>query len=95
MKFFDIELIDKGVDTANFKFSKVAQEDLDKILETIKELNTASHLIFTAIEGSIVLDKSFFRGLMYVDHVELVKTTKQENLESAKEIQKLEKQGDK
>ena len=79
MGFYDIELIDISENIENFKFHKISKEDLDKIINTIRGMRDSSTFEFACLEGNIVLLPKFFRGLMYSNHVEIVKTIKQEN----------------
>lgn len=89
MKFYDIELVDKDPTIDNFKFTKVSQEDLDKIKHSLKTRD--KFLEFNSKEGNSVLDTTFFRGLFYNEH-DINKSSKsalRETFENSVEIAKV------
>lgn len=81
MEFFDLELIDVNEDVENFTYSKVTKKDLDKIIEDLKENQT--FLEFNSAEGMALLERKYFRGIMYIPHQVKPKTVAQETMESA------------
>jgi hypothetical protein len=87
MASYDIELIDISDEIENFKFHKLNQKDLEKVIEVFR--SSKPLLEFKAMEGNILLKSSFFRGVMYSAHSESRKTTMQETMENAKEIGKI------
>ena len=87
MSYFNIELIDVSEAIANFKFTKVSQEDLTKILACLK--NKEAFLEFQAGEGSVLLATHFFRGIMYAPYEIPQKTIIEENKEGSVEITKV------
>ena len=87
MKYYDIELIDTSENIENFKFTKVSEEDLTNIKEAFLEERNIFE--FRSNEGSILLHTKYFRGLMYSEFFEAIKTTIQENKEDAVEISTL------
>jgi hypothetical protein len=85
--FFDIELIDVNENVENFQFTKVSKQDLEGIISSIEE--NKSYFKFKSLDGFVILDRQFFRGLIYVPHVERQKSVVEETLESAEEIGKI------
>ena len=85
---FDIELIDVNAEVENFTFEKVPQKQLDKLLDDFKEEKT--YLEFSCYDGNILLERQYFRGVMYIPHIEKKKTVTQETMEDAKDIGKYE-----
>jgi hypothetical protein len=89
MKFYDIELVDKDPNTDNFKFSKVNDQDLANIKQSF--ITEKKFLEFTSKEGNSFLETSFFRGVMYHDHIEQAKSVQREMAENSVEISKIPK----
>jgi hypothetical protein len=85
--FFDIELIDVSENVENFQFTKVSKEDLEGIIKALEE--NQSTFKFKSLDGFVILDRKFFRGLIYIPHVERQKSVVEETLESAEEIGKI------
>jgi hypothetical protein len=85
--YFDIELIDVSDKVENFQFIRVSQQDLEIIIEAME--NNKSSFKFKSLDGWVILDRQFFRGLIYVPHAERHKTIVEETLESAEEIGKI------
>lgn len=86
--FFDIELIDVSDNVENFKLHKIYKEDLDKLLLDFKS-EFSDFIEFSCLEGRVLFKKSYFRGIMYTEHVAAALTINQENAESAQEISKI------
>lgn len=84
MIFYDIELIDISENVDNFKFQKIDQKDLDKLLLHFKE--DKPYIEFTALEGCVVLKTQHIRGIMHQKYEEKEKTVLEENVEAAKEV---------
>jgi hypothetical protein len=87
MAEFILELIDISDSIENFKFTKVSDQDLQKVIGAFK--NKADFLEFTAHEGIVLLDRTFFRGIMYSVFEEPQKTLVQENKEDSVEVSKV------
>lgn len=85
--FFDIELIDVSEKVENFQFTKVSQQDLEGIMDALE--NNKNSFKFKSLDGFVILDRKFFRGLIYVPHAERHKTIVEETLEAAEEIGKI------
>ena len=92
MKYYDLELIDIGETVENFKFTKVSEEDLNNVKRTF--ITQSDYFDFKCAEGHVLLNTKYFRGLMYSDFSEPVKTTQQENKEDAVEISKIKQKGE-
>lgn len=90
MKYYSIELIDVNENIENFKFNKISEKDLEKILGVFRQGGKGLHLEFSSIEGEVLLQAGFFRGLMYTDYVEPPKTLIAETLENSVEISKID-----
>jgi hypothetical protein len=88
MSHFDLELIDINENVENFSFERLSKQNLDKVLRSFKEKDI--YIEFDCLQGSIVLERQFFRGLMYTPHIEKNKSIMKENLESAEEVAKIE-----
>jgi hypothetical protein len=88
MNYFDLELIDINENVENFSFEKISKQNLEKILKSFKESD--DFIEFECLQGNIVLERKFFRGLMYATHLEKHKTIVEENLENSEEIGKIE-----
>jgi len=84
MRYYDIELIDVNENVENFKFTKVIESDLNCIKTSFME--NKDFLDFKSAEGNALLLLKHFRGVMFTEHIETVKTTMQENKEDAVEI---------
>ena len=89
MKFFDVELIDINENVDNFSFERVSQKDLDNLISSFKKKDL--FLEFVSLQGNIILDREFFRGIMHTPHQEKRKTAYQETIEDAKEVLNKEK----
>lgn len=85
MNYYSIELIDVNENTENFKFNKVSDDDLKKIKDTFKS-GTDGFFEFSCVEGEILLQSRFFRGLMYTIYQEPPKTILAETLENSEII---------
>ncbi len=90
MQFFSIELIDINENIENFKYNKVSKEDLDKIKAYFKHEVSTEFFEFSSLEGIIILNSTYFRGLMYVPYAEPKRSVVQETKENSVEIKKLE-----
>jgi hypothetical protein len=86
--YYDIELIDINENVENFNFERISSSDLTIILESFKK--NYDFLEFKSSNTSVLLERKYFRGIMYIPHTEKQKTVKQETLESAEEIAKIE-----
>jgi len=81
-----------GEGVENFKFTKVSEEDLKSVRRAFITQN--DFFDFKCFEGNVLLNTKYFRGLMYSDFSEPVRTTLQENKEDAVEISKLKQKGE-
>ncbi len=81
MKYYDVELIDINENVENFKFSKISELDLEKLKKCF--IDKEDILILNSLEGNALLYSKFFRGVMYSEFIEPIKTTIQENREDA------------
>ena len=86
-KYYDIELVDISDNVENFQFTKVSNSDLHKIIKSFR--NKDDFLEFKSSEGNMLLSSRYYRGIMFVDHVEEKKTIYQENIENSIEIDKI------
>ena len=89
MNYYAIELVDINENIENFKFNKVSDEDINKIKLSFKS-STYSFFEFSCVEGEILLQTKFFRGLMYIPYQEPPKTLLAETLESSIEVTKID-----
>lgn len=89
MSYYSIELIDINDNIENFKFNKVSKEHLKNIKDILKN-DSSGCLEFSCVEGEILLQAKFFRGLMYAPYVEPPKTIVEETLENSVEVTKIE-----
>jgi len=89
MNYYSVELIDINENIENFKFNKISHDDLEKIKECFKS-GADSFFEFTCIEGDILLQSKFFRGLMSAAYQEPPKTLLAETLENSVEITKID-----
>ena len=89
MAYYAIELIDINENIDNFKFNKVSKEDLTRIRSSFKS-NSEGFFEFSCIEGEILLQTKFFRGLMYAPYQEPPKTVLAETLEDSVEVSKID-----
>lgn len=87
--FFDIELIDISENVDNFKFTKIDEESLKKIKTTLSSDNLNTWIEFKSLEGTVFLDRKYFRGLIYAPHFEREKSVLEDTLENSVEIKKV------
>jgi hypothetical protein len=87
-KYYDIELIDVNENVDNFHFEKINNKDLEDIVNCFKD--NRDYLEFTSNQGKVVLERKYFRGVMYQDYREKRKTVAQETMENAEEIAKVQ-----
>lgn len=89
MKYYDMELIDISDKIENFVFTKVSEKDLLNIKNAFKD--NGDILDFTSKEGSFYLLRKFFRGCIYIPHVEPKKTVQQEVEEGSVKVGEIKK----
>lgn len=88
MRFYDLELIDVNENVENFCFEKLSKETLDKVIHDFKE--NKDYIEFECLQGSIILERKYFRGIMHNSHLERSKTVTEETFENAEEIGRIE-----
>jgi len=85
--FYDIELVDVSDNVENFKFNRVSQEMVDKVIGAFKD--NSLFLELSSEQGAILLERKGFRGIMYNTHEAPPKSVAQENSEDAVEVSKV------
>lgn len=90
MTYYSIELIDINENIENFKFNKISEKDLKLIKDSFKFGGSDGIFEFSCLEGEILLQNKFFRGIMYSSYREPQKTAIEETLEDSIEVSKLD-----
>jgi len=88
MRYYDLELIDVNENVENFSFEKLTKETLDKVIQDYKE--NKDYVEFECLQGSVILERKYFRGIMHTSHLERSKTVSEETFENAEEIGRIE-----